>query len=88
MQNCKDAGLKNHVADSSSIMMSQEVEEHGTSKEDPKLSGKLLELVRPRETKVHHHHHHHHHHSISRLVEDVKKGQDEVQKIRKDQEET
>ena len=67
--------------------MNQEVEEHGTSKEDPKSSGKSLELVRLRETKVHHHHHHHYHQSISRLVEDVKKGQDKVQKIRKDQEE-
>ena len=74
MQHYKYTGLKNHVADSSSIMMSQEVEEHGTSKEDPKLSDKSLELVRSRETKVHHHHHQ----SISRLVEDVKKGQDEV----------
>ena len=66
-------------------MMGQEVEGHGTSKEDPKLSGKSLESVRPGETRVHHDHHHQ---SISRLVEDVKKGQDEVRKIRKDQEET
>ena len=65
--------------------MNQEVEEHGTSKEDPKSSEKSLELVR--DTKVHHHHHHHHHQSISRLVEDVRKGQDKVQKIRKNQEE-
>ena len=43
--------LKNHVADSISIKMSQEVEELGTSKEDPKLSGKLLESVKPKETK-------------------------------------
>ena len=40
-----------HVADSSNGMMSQEVEKHGTSKEDPKLSGKLLESVKPKETK-------------------------------------
>ena len=40
--------LKNHVADSISIKMSQG---HGTSKEDPKLSGKLLESVKPKETK-------------------------------------
>ena len=65
--------------------MNQEVEEHETSKEDPKSSDKSLELAR--ETKIHHHHHHHHHQSISRLVEDIKKGQDKVEKIRKDQEE-
>ena len=63
-------------------MMSQEVEEHGTSKDDPKSSGKSLELVRLRETKVHHHHQ-----SISRLVEDVRKVQIKVKKIRKYQEE-
>ena len=40
--------LKNHVADLISIKMSQG---HGTSKEDPKLSGKLLESVKPKETK-------------------------------------
>ena len=44
-------GLKNHVADSISIKMSQEVEGHGISKEDHKLSGTLLESVKPKGTK-------------------------------------
>ena len=68
-------------------MMSQEVEKHGTSKEDSKSSGSSLESGSLRETRVYHHHHHLHHQSISRLVEDIKKGQDKVEKIRKDQEE-
>ena len=66
--------------------MSQEVEGHGTLKEVPKLSGKPLELVRPKEIKVPPPPPEDQ--SISRLVKDVKRGQDEVRKIRKDQEET
>ena len=65
-------------------MMSQEVEKHGASKEGSNSSGSSLDLGSLRETRVHHHHHHHHHQSISKLVEDIRKGQDEVQKIRKD----
>ena len=72
--------LKNHVVDLISIKMSQG---HGTSKEDPKLSGKLLESVKPKETKVPPPPPEDQ--NISCLVKYVKRGQDEVRKIRKDQ---
>ena len=68
------------------IKMSQEGEGHGTLKEDPKLSGKPLESVRPKDIKVPPPPPEDQ--SISRLVKDVKRGQDEVRKIRKDQEKT
>ena len=68
-------------------MMSQEVEKHGTFKEDSKSSGSSLESGGLGETRIHHHHHHHHHQSISKLIDDVIRGQDEVQKIMKDLEE-
>ena len=70
----------------SSIKMSQEVEGHGTFKEDPKLSGKLLESVRPKEIKVQPPPPEDQ--SISRLVKYFKQSHDKVWKLRKDQEET
>ena len=69
------------VADYSDGIMSQEVGKYETSKEDSKFSGGRGE------TRVHHHHHHHHHRSISKLIDDVRRWQDEVRKIRKDLEE-
>ena len=69
------------VADYSDGILSPEVGKYETSKEDSKFLGSRGE------TRVHHHHHHHHHQSISKLIDDVRRGQDEVRKIRKDLEE-
>ena len=44
-------GLKNHVADSNSIKMSQGVDMQGTYKGNTKMFGKLWELVKSKETK-------------------------------------
>ena len=66
--------------------MNQESEGHGSLKEVPKLSGKSLEAVRSKDIKVPPPPPEDQ--SISRLVKDVKRSQDEVRKIGKDQEET
>ena len=63
------------VADYSDSIMSPEVGKYETSKEDSKFSGSHGE------TRVHHHHHHHHHQSNSKLIDDVRRGQDQVRKI-------
>ena len=56
--------------------MSQVVEGHGTLKKVPKLSGKVFELVRPKEIKVPPPPPEDQ--SISGLVKVVKRGEDEV----------
>ena len=66
--------------------MNQESEGHGSLKEVPGLFGKSLEVVRSKDVKSPSPSSRDQ--SILRLVKEVKRGQDEVRKIRKDQKES